>query len=274
MVLAFRVNRGEQIFQVDSVDKTMMFVRTVNGYMYYPPGPAAGYTPTAGGPAGSGVAVSAALTSPGGRGATLPAASSATLTTSPITAASIATGFTGYNSTGAAATPAAAGGAALGTPAAGITTMTPQPGALSNMTPQAAVTGGGLTTLTAAGGSLSTLNGALTGYTTAQPQALNGLNGITGLTAGLNGGLAAMSTTTALMSPMGAKWMLPGWSPFGLRFPLVRISTDPSEIETTKFMLCFPMNLSASFSMRRKTVHFNVLMDPRTVLDVCPILQQ
>ena len=178
----------------------MMLVRTVNGYMYYPAGTGL-TTPTSAGTAG--LSASSALTSPTGAGATalqtIPNVSPTTVTPSPInggahTGTSLSTGFAGY-------------------------------------TPSAApVAAGGLNSISAAG--LSTINGALAGYTPAAPTAgsLSGLNGIggtpgiNGLAAtGLNGGIAAMSSTTALMGTMGTKWMLPGWSPFGLRFPLVRV---------------------------------------------------
>ena len=88
---------------------------------------------------------------------------------------------------------------------------------------------GGANTLAAMGsttGITHTGHGHLTGYTHAPTAgSLNGLNGIsTGInglaTAGLSGGLAAMSTT-ALMGTMGAKWMLPDWSVLGLGSPLV-----------------------------------------------------
>ena len=157
-----------------------MFVRTVNGYMYYPPG--AGLTnPTSAGTAT--LTASSAMSSPTGATAlqTIPNVSPTTVTPSPLNGThNPTTGFAGY-------------------------------------TPSAAPTAGTLNGL-----------GALTGYATSPTAGgLNGLSGIsTGInglgTTGLSGGLAAMSTTTALMGTVGAKWMLPGWNPFGLRFPLVR----------------------------------------------------
>ena len=172
----------------------MMFVRTVNGYMYYPPG--TGLTPPNSG--ASGLSASSAITSPTGATAiqAIPNVSSTTMTPSPMngahTPASLGNRFAGY-------------------------------------TPAAAPSAGGLNGLT---GGVNTINGALTGYTHAPSVgSLTGINGIgtginTGMnglaTAGLSGGLAAMSTTTAFMGTMGAKWMLPGWNPFGLRFSLVR----------------------------------------------------
>ena len=158
----------------------MMFVRTVNGYMYYPPG--AGLTnPTSAGT--TTLTASSAISSPTGATAlqTIPNVSPTTVTPSPLNGTHNPTaGFAGY-------------------------------------TPSAAPTAGTLNGL-----------GTLTGYATSPTAGgLNGLSGIsTGInglgTTGLNGGLAAMSTTTALMGTVGAKWMLPGWNPFGLRFPLVR----------------------------------------------------
>ena len=157
-----------------------MFVRTVNGYMYYPPG--TGLTnPTSAGTAT--FTASSAISSPSAASAlqNIANVSPTTVTPSPLNGTQTPTaGFTGY------------------TPSAAAT-----PGTLNGM-------------------------GSLTGYATSPTAgSMNGLSGIsTGInglaTPGVNGGLAAMSTTTALMGTMGAKWMLPGWSPFGLRFPLVR----------------------------------------------------
>ena len=188
----------------------MMFVRTVNGFMYYPPGPGL-TTPTSAGSASlstglsanlsANLSVSSAISSPTRATAlqTIPNVSPTTVTPSPLngcahTPAALSSGFAGYTPS---ATPTATGG------------------------------------LNGFNTGLSTINGALTGYTPVAAAhtagSLSGLNGITGTagingltTTGLNGGLAAMSSTTALLGTIGTKWMLPDWSALGLRFPLVR----------------------------------------------------
>ena len=149
-----------------------MFVRTVNGYMYYP---GTALTPSSGT-----AAIPGTNPAPGGV-STLAAMGSTT---------------TGIN-------PAGLNGIGHHNPLNGSTLTAPSAnGALTGYTPVA---------VAHTAGSLSSLNG-ITGTA--------GINGLT--TTGLNGGLAAMSSTTALLGTIGTKWMLPDWSALGLRFPLVR----------------------------------------------------
>ncbi len=174
-----------------------MFVRTVNGYMYYP-GTSLNST--------SGVAGISSGTSgcaPAGVAAALSAAGNVTALRSMASVTNNGA-LTPHQPT----TPGLNG---IGHQLNGST--------LPHVTVGAAA---GVTN----GAGLSSLNGALTGYTTTPAPA--GLNGISGLTpAGLNaGGLTPGSSTTAaaaLLGVAGTKWMLPDWtSALALRFPLVR----------------------------------------------------
>ncbi len=212
----------------------MMFVRTVNGYMYYPP-------------AGPGTAAAGAPSYPAGASYPSGAAPSGSAGAPLQTLASSTALTPGYSATtSSTVTPQAGGALAPTSPTGGLSSLAS--GGLasaslngglsafgSGLTSGGALTGG-LTAYTAAT-PLSSLNGGLAAYTPAgTAAALNGLApaGMTALPAApaaplagapaLGGGLAAMSSTTALMSPLAAgKWMLPGWSPFGLRFPPVSV---------------------------------------------------